>query len=57
MAPEQPGVLMDSLNVISDHMGIPSPAIARALLIKPRLLDRILDRDTVPKPDNVFRLF
>lgn len=57
MAPERPEVLTDSLDVISGQMGIPGAAIARALLINPRLLDRILDRDAAPKPDNVFRIF
>lgn len=57
MVPERPEVLTDSLDLISGQMGIPGPAIARALFIKPQLLDRILDRGAEPKPNNVISIF
>lgn len=57
MAPENPEVLTDSLSIINEQMGIPGSAIARALLITPRLLDRILDREPSPSCDNVVSFF
>lgn len=52
MVPEEPEVIVDGLNVMKEHFGIPTAAIAREMRVQPSLLDSLLPAP-LAKPDNV----
>jgi Zn-dependent peptidase ImmA (M78 family) len=53
MIPEVPEVIMDGLNVMKEHFGIPTAAIAREMRVQPSLLDSLLPESFAAKTDNV----
>lgn len=50
---EEPEVIADGLNVMRDHFGIPTAAIAREMRVQPSLLSNLLPLPVVAKTENV----
>lgn len=50
---ELPEVVAESLNVMKMHFGVPQAAVAREMLVLPRLLEKLLARPDVELPTNV----
>ncbi|MEQ1515859.1 MAG: XRE family transcriptional regulator [Usitatibacteraceae bacterium] len=48
VTPEVPEVLAEGLELLKAHFGLPHPAVARKMLVQPRLLSRLLELDVPP---------
>jgi Zn-dependent peptidase ImmA (M78 family) len=57
IVPETPEIVSDGLQVLEQQCGMPRSAIAREMLIKPKLLDQLLGGQEMVLAENVVNLF
>jgi Zn-dependent peptidase ImmA (M78 family)/transcriptional regulator with XRE-family HTH domain len=55
--PEQPEIIADGLQIMAKQCGMSRGAIARSMLVKPRMLDLILGEPAASYSNNVINLF
>lgn len=53
MMREEPEVLAESLQVMSEHLGVPRSAVARAMWVQPELVRQLLDAPRIEPLSNV----
>lgn len=53
---EEPEIVLESLKVMNEHFGVPQSAVAREMLVQPRLLHPLLNRSFEPPQGNVISL-
>lgn len=56
IANEEPEVIVESLKVMKEHFGVPQSAVARAMRVRPGLLQTLLASPPSEGADNVVRL-